>query len=156
MGASGVDGRWVFSATLTNELIEPMAEVLHLACSQDAAHSHQLGMVVTTSWSWVGMATSSQCPLLDLWSLSRSCPCQACRGHSHSWSRLVSHKTRQPFWGLAGDWWLDSDVGLASWRWGYIPSLVIKLVEEVQPEEERQIRWKAVQKLYKYWSFIWI
>lgn len=49
MRAPWVDGGRVFSAILTNELIEPVAEVLHLACSQDATNSHQLGMVVVTT-----------------------------------------------------------------------------------------------------------
>ena len=68
MGAPGVNGGRVFPATLTNELVEPVAEVLHLARSQDATHSHQLGVVgvvVATSRSRVGVATSSQRSPLD-------------------------------------------------------------------------------------------
>lgn len=84
MWAPGVDGRRVFSAALANELVEPVAEVLHLAGSQDATHSHQLGVVVvvvvTASRSRVGMATSSRRPPLR--SLSGSCPRQAWRGFS--------------------------------------------------------------------------
>lgn len=40
MGAPGVDGGRVFSAALTNELIESVAQILHLTCSQDTSHSH--------------------------------------------------------------------------------------------------------------------
>lgn len=45
MRAPGVDGGWVFSAALADELVEAVAEVLHLAGSKDAAHSHQLAVV---------------------------------------------------------------------------------------------------------------
>lgn len=87
MGASGVNGRRVLSAALSNELIESMAEVLDLTGSQDAAHSHQLGVVrvvVTPSGSRVDVATSSERPVLHLQSLSRSCPRQSRRGCFHS------------------------------------------------------------------------
>lgn len=46
MGAPGVDGGRVFSAALSDELVEPVAQVLDLARAQDAAHPHQLGLVV--------------------------------------------------------------------------------------------------------------
>lgn len=77
MGAAGVNGGRVLSATLTDELIEPVAEILHLAGSQDTTDSHQLGMmrvVMTPSQTWVGMATNSQLPMLDLQNSSGLCP----------------------------------------------------------------------------------
>lgn len=137
MGAFGIDRGWVFPAALTNELIEPMAEVLHLAGSQDATHSHKLGMVwvVVTTRPRVGMATSSQLPALRLWSLSGSRPRQAGQGSSHSRCRLVAQETRKPFQGLAGGRRRDSRVRLAFW--GFIVPLGDKLVQEVQPEEKR-------------------
>lgn len=46
VGAPGINGRRVFSASLANKLIEPMAEVLHLTGPQDATHPHQFGMVM--------------------------------------------------------------------------------------------------------------
>lgn len=145
MGAPGVNGGWVFSSTLTNELIESVAEVLHLACSQDATHSHQLGMlgvVVTASRSWMGMATSSQCSPLAPWSFSGSCPCQARQGCFHAWSRLVSQEIAQPFWKMAGGWGWGCDLSLASQCWCFILTLVNELVKEVQPEEKREPRLK--------------
>lgn len=147
MGAPGVDGGWVFSATLTNELIEPVAEVLHLARSQDATHSHQLGVVgvvVTTSRSRMGVATRSQHPPLDLCRLSGSLPRQASQGRSHSRSWSVSQETRQPFWGPAGGRGGDGNVSLASWHRVFVLSLVRTHIEQVQPEEKREIRWKIV------------
>lgn len=69
MRTPGVDGGRVFSAALAYKLIESVTEVLHLAGSQDATDSHQLGMmgvVVTPSRSRVGVTTSSQHPPLDL------------------------------------------------------------------------------------------
>lgn len=152
MGAFGIDRGWAFPAALTNELIEPMAEVLHLARSQDATHSHKLGIVrvVVTTRSRVGMATSSQLPALHLWSLSGSRPRQAGQGPSRSWCRLVTQETRQPFQGLAGGWRRDSRVRLAFW--GFIIPLGDKLVQEVQPEEKREIRWNVVFEELVTWS----
>lgn len=150
MGASGVNGGRVFSATLTNELVEPMAEVLHLACAQDTTHSHQLGVmrvVMTTSWTWVGMATNSQHRPLDLWSFGE--PWQAWSGCSHSWGRWVSKETGQPFWGQAGGWRRDGDVRLASRCRVFILLLVNELAEEVQPEEKIPVRWVK-------WEHFWI
>lgn len=47
MRTTGVNGGGVFPSALANQLIEPVAEVLNLAGSQGATHSHQLGVVVT-------------------------------------------------------------------------------------------------------------
>lgn len=65
MGAPGVDGRGVFSATLANELVEAVAKVLHLACSEDTTHPHQLAVVrmvvvvvVPATTSCVGITSS--------------------------------------------------------------------------------------------------
>lgn len=68
VGAPGVDGGRVFSAALTNELVEPVAQVLHLTGSQDASHSHQLGVVrvVTVPRPRMGVATSPERPTLRL------------------------------------------------------------------------------------------
>lgn len=43
VGAAWVDGRGVFSAALSNQLVEAVAEVLDLTGAKDAAHSHQVG-----------------------------------------------------------------------------------------------------------------
>ena len=40
MGAPGVDGGVVFSPALANQLVEPVAKVLHLTGAQDTPHSH--------------------------------------------------------------------------------------------------------------------
>lgn len=45
MRTPGVNGGGVFPSALANQLIEPVAEVLNLAGSQGAPHSHQLGVV---------------------------------------------------------------------------------------------------------------
>lgn len=67
MGAAGVNGGRVLSATLTNELIEPVAEVLNLAGSKYTTNSHKLCVMrAVMAPSQVGMTTNSQLPWLNL------------------------------------------------------------------------------------------
>lgn len=77
VGASGVDWGGVFSSTLANQLIKPMAEVLHLTGAQDTPHSHQLGMmgmVETSPGPCVDVATTSLCSLLGVRADGTMCP----------------------------------------------------------------------------------
>lgn len=136
MGASGVNGGRVLSAALANELVEPVAEVLHLAGSQDAAHPHQLGVVrvvVTPSRARVGVTTNSQRSPLDLQRFSESS--RAGRRRPHARGRRVSEETGQPFGGWAG----SRRSGLASRRHGGVLCQVKEFVEEVQPEKKTQV-----------------
>lgn len=64
-----VDGRGVFSATLADELVEAVAEVLHLAGSEDTTHPHQVAvvrmvvvMVVSATIPCVGITSSPNSP----------------------------------------------------------------------------------------------
>lgn len=139
MWTPGIDGGWVFPATLADELVEPMAEVLHLARSQDTTHPHQLAVmrVVVAARSCVGMAPSSPHSLHHRRGLAGSCPCKARREEgSHSWRWLVTQESRRPFWGWARgwSWYIDT-----CWWWGSVIALVRTLIQEVRAEEKRRI-----------------
>lgn len=51
-----VHGGGVFSPTLSNQLVETMAEILNLTGAQYAPHPHQVAVVLTATT--VGMATT--------------------------------------------------------------------------------------------------
>lgn len=143
VGASGVNGGWIFSAALTDQLIEPVAKVLHLTGSQDTTDSHQLGGVwVTPPRTRVGKATNSERAPLVLRIFSGSSPIQARRGCPNSGGWRASKETDQPFWGLAGSSRGGDDVRLAFRPRGFILSLVHELAKKVQPEERQQIMLK--------------
>ncbi|KAJ8411206.1 hypothetical protein AAFF_G00172120 [Aldrovandia affinis] len=65
-----VYGGGVFPAALPNQLIEPVAKVLHLAGAKDTAHTHQVGLVVTPC-PVVGVASPPRPPLRDLHGIVR-------------------------------------------------------------------------------------
>lgn len=138
MRAPRVDGGRVLSATVANELVKPVAEVLYLTGSQVATNSHQLGVmrvVVTPPRTRVSMTTSSPQP--DLGTVSGPCPRQVPgRDSSHFRRQHMSEDTR-PFQGRTGGRGGDGVVSQTSCRHSCVLSLVNEFLEKVQPEEKR-------------------
>lgn len=102
MRTPGVDGGGVFSATLANELVEAVAEVLHLAGSEDTAHPHKLAMVqmvvvvvvvVSATSSCVGIPSSPN-SLGHLGSVAGYGPCQTWQDGFSSCRCLATFCTR--------------------------------------------------------------
>lgn len=59
MWTARVYWRGVFTPSLAHELVEPVAEVLHLAGAQNTPYTHQLALLLVMLTAYVRMATTS-------------------------------------------------------------------------------------------------